>query len=66
MELQTVDHNLFAFPWRQTGIPLAMLNLNFEDFKEHVLHSTVHKKIIEMNDDKINNIIPQQKEKEIW
>ena len=66
MELQTVDHNLFAFPWRQTGIPLAMLNLNFEDFKEHVFHSTVHKKIIEMNDDKINNIIPQQKEKEIW
>lgn len=66
MELQSVDHNLFAFPWRQTDIPIAMLNLNFEDFKEHVFHSTVHKKIIEMNDDKINNIIPQQKEKEIW
>ena len=39
---------------------------NFDDFKEHVFHSTVHKKIIEMNDNKINNIIPQQKEKEIW
>ena len=43
-----------------------MLNLNFDTFKEHVFHSTVHKKIIEMCDEKIINIIPQEKEKEIW
>ena len=66
MEIQTVEHNLFVLPWRQIEIPVAMLNLNFDDFKEHVFHSTVHKKIIEMNDNKINNIIPTQKEKEIW
>lgn len=66
MELQTVENNLFVFPWRQVEIPVAMLNLNFNDFKEHVFHSTVHKKIIEINDNKINNIIPTQKEKEIW
>ena len=66
MELQSVEKNLFVFPWRQVEIPVAMLNLNFDDFKEHVFHSTVHKKIIEMNDNKINNIIPTQKEKEIW
>jgi hypothetical protein len=66
MELQTLENNLFVFPWRQVEIPVAMLNLDFNDFKEHVFHSTVHKKIIEMNDNKINNIIPTQKEKEIW
>ena len=52
MELQSVEKNLFVFPWRQVEIPVAMLNLNFDDFKEHVFHSTVHKKIIEMNDNK--------------
>tara|TARA_R110002074_G_scaffold127137_1_gene265937 strand:- start:3256 stop:4383 length:1128 start_codon:yes stop_codon:yes gene_type:complete len=66
MEIQTIENNLLVLPWRQVEIPVAMLNLNINDFKEHVFHSTVHKKIIEMNDDKINNIIPTQKEKEIW
>ena len=66
MEIQTIENNLLVLPWRQVEIPVAMLNLNINDFKEHVFHSTVHKKIIEMNDNKINNIIPTQKEKEIW
>ena len=66
MEIQTIENNLLVLPRRQVEIPVAMLNLNFDDFKEHAFHSTVHKKIIEMNDDKINNIIPTEKEKEIW
>ena len=66
MEIQSIENCEFIFPWRQIDIPVVMLNLNFDDFKEHAFHSTVHKKIIEMNDDKINNIIPTQKEKEIW
>ena len=66
MEIQSVEKSNFIFPWRQTEIPIQMLNLNFESFKEHVFHSTVHKKIIEMCDEKIINIIPQEKEKEIW
>lgn len=66
MEIQSIENCEFIFPWRQIDIPVVMLNLNFDDFKEHAFHSTVHKKIIEINDDKINNIIPTQKEKEIW
>ena len=66
MEIQSIENCEFIFPWRQTEIPVQMLNLNFESFKEHVFHSTVHKKIIEMCDEKIINIIPQEKEKEIW
>jgi len=66
MEIQTVEKFNFIFPWRQTDIPVQMLNLNFESLKEHVFHSTVHKKIIEMCDEKIISIIPQEKEKEIW
>ena len=66
MEIQSVEKCNYVFPWRQTDIPVQMLNLNFDTFKEHVFHSTVHKKIIEMCDEKIINIIPQEKEKEIW
>ena len=66
MEIQSIEKCEMIFPWRQKDIPIQMLNLNFEDFKDHVFHSTVHKKIIEMFDEKIINIIPQEKEKEIW
>lgn len=66
MEVQSIENCEFVFPWRQKEIPIQMLNLNFDTFKEHVFHSTVHKKIIEMNDKKIINFIPQEKEKEIW
>lgn len=66
MEIQSIENCEYVFPWRQTEIPVQMLNLNFESFKEHVFHSTVHKKIIEMNDKKIINFIPKEKEKEIW
>ncbi len=66
MEIQSIENCEYVFPWRQLEIPKLMLNLNFETFKEHVFHSTVHKKIIEMNDKKIINFIPKEKEKEIW
>lgn len=66
MEIQTVDKYQMVFPWRQIDIPVLLLNLNMEDFKEHVFHSTVHKKIIEMNDSKILALVPTQKETEIW
>ena len=65
MEIQTVEKFNFIFPWRQTDIPVQMLNLNFESFKEHVFqHGT--QKNPEMCDEKIINIIRQEKEKEIW
>ena len=35
MEIQSVEDNLFVLPWRQVEIPVAMLNLNFDDFQEN-------------------------------